>query len=523
VVGSLSNYAGFTTYGGNNRRDAFITKINAAGSALVYSGFLGGGRHDVGHGIAVDTAGNAYVTGYTDDDTTDFPAVGALSNFAGFTTHNGGTDAFIAQVNAAGNALVYSGFLGGTGYDEGLAIAVDGAGNVYVTGETVHAADGFPVQGTSAIPGFTDYYGGSDAFVAKIAPVFASADITPSLDFGPQLFNTTSAARIATVTNTGANPVSILAIAHGGADPGDFGFPAAGSTCIAGSTVLLAGESCLIMASFTPLAGRERWGSLDVATTAGFLNATLYGTGVVNGPIATLDPPALEFGLVEVGATGGPLTTTLTNTGNAALAISAIAAAAPFSLTHGCPGSLNPGESCAIDVSFAPAATGLVFGNVSIGTDALDSPHSVMLSGIGIPAPAQPPEPPPPSDPIVIVAINNVVGGGMLTNPVTVKYSIAGCTDKEMFLVVNAPAMGIPWSYLNSSLQWVPLPSNLAQVQPFSSSGPYDGTHTLFSGNLPPGSYEIYLGCDNTKNGHLDINLSQQIDGVYGYGFGTVN
>jgi len=252
VVGSLSNYAGFTTYGGNNRRDAFITKINAAGSALVYSGFLGGGRHDVGHGIAVDTAGNAYVTGYTDDDTTDFPAVGALSNFAGFTTHNGGTDAFIAQVNAAGNALVYSGFLGGTGYDEGLAIAVDGAGNVYVTGETVHAADGFPVQGTSAIPGFTDYYGGSDAFVAKIAPVFASADITPSLDFGPQLFNTTSAARIATVTNTGANPVSILAIAHGGADPGDFGFPAAGSTCIAGSTVLLAGESCQLHAPCRP-------------------------------------------------------------------------------------------------------------------------------------------------------------------------------------------------------------------------------------------------------------------------------
>src|SRR5262245_44724759 len=115
-----------TTSGGSG--DAFVTKLNATGSALVYSTYLGGGGGDEGVGIAVDAAGNAYGTGFT--DSTNFPTTaGAVQ-----TTLGGGADAFMTKLDPTGSTLVYSTYLGGSGSDLGLAIVVDGVGNVYVTG-----------------------------------------------------------------------------------------------------------------------------------------------------------------------------------------------------------------------------------------------------------------------------------------------------------------------------------------------------------------------------------------------------
>ncbi|MGI8597610.1 MAG: SBBP repeat-containing protein, partial [Chitinophagaceae bacterium] len=95
---------------------------------LVYSTYLGGNGSDSSYAIAVDTAGNAYVTGRT--SSTNFPLANAIQN-----TFGGIGDAFITKINAAGNQLVYSTYLGGNNYDYGNAIAVDTAGNAYVTGE----------------------------------------------------------------------------------------------------------------------------------------------------------------------------------------------------------------------------------------------------------------------------------------------------------------------------------------------------------------------------------------------------
>src|SRR5208337_2585432 len=89
---------------------AFVTKLNAAGSALVYSTYLGGGRGDYGNSIAVDSSGNAYVTGST--SSTDFPAVNPLQ-----ATTRGPYNTFVAKLNAAGSALVYSTYLGGSAND----------------------------------------------------------------------------------------------------------------------------------------------------------------------------------------------------------------------------------------------------------------------------------------------------------------------------------------------------------------------------------------------------------------------
>jgi len=139
-----------------NFGDAFVTKINAAGNALVYSTFVGGSSYDQGHGIAVDGSGNAYVTGET--YSTDFPIQNPIQGVAG-----GSSDAFVIKINTAGNALVYSTYLGGANSDNGLGIAVDSSGNAYVSGFTT--STNYPTQN----PLQAAYGGGSgDAFVTKI-------------------------------------------------------------------------------------------------------------------------------------------------------------------------------------------------------------------------------------------------------------------------------------------------------------------------------------------------------------------
>src|SRR5438309_281207 len=150
-----------TTYGGNS--DAFVTKLNPTGSALIYSTYLGGSGDDIGFGIAVDSAGNAFVAGIT--DSANFPTTpGAFQ-----TTYGGGSingDGFVAKLNPTGSALIYSTYLGGSGDDLGFGIAVDSAGNAYVTGLTDSA--NFPTT-----PGaFQTTYGGgnADAFVTKLNP-----------------------------------------------------------------------------------------------------------------------------------------------------------------------------------------------------------------------------------------------------------------------------------------------------------------------------------------------------------------
>jgi hypothetical protein len=117
-----------TTNGGG--RDVFVTKLNATGTALVYSTYIGGSGDDWGYAIAVDGSGYAYVTGETNSTNYDVTP-GAFQ-----TTNGGGWDVFATKLNATGTALVYSTYIGGSGDDEGDGIAVDGSGNAYVTGET---------------------------------------------------------------------------------------------------------------------------------------------------------------------------------------------------------------------------------------------------------------------------------------------------------------------------------------------------------------------------------------------------
>ena len=135
----------------------FVTKLNATGSALTYSTFLGGQGFDSGSGLAVDSAGNAYVAGSA--SSTDFPTTPGA-----FDTLPDGGSAFISKLNPAGSALVYSTVLDGTSSDGANAIVLDSAGNAWVTGIT-NSAD-LPVTTDAHDSSFN---GVADAFVAELS------------------------------------------------------------------------------------------------------------------------------------------------------------------------------------------------------------------------------------------------------------------------------------------------------------------------------------------------------------------
>jgi len=138
----------------NGAVDAFVTELSADGSALNYSIYLGGSGLDVGNGIVVDSAGNAYVTGETGSP--DFPVTNGYQ-----TAKGGSSDAFVTEIAPGGTVVVYSSFFGGAALDRGTGIALDPTGHVLITGET--SSDDFPQLNAFQ----TARAGGKDAFLAQ--------------------------------------------------------------------------------------------------------------------------------------------------------------------------------------------------------------------------------------------------------------------------------------------------------------------------------------------------------------------
>ncbi len=189
VAGTTSSID-FPTYRGydstpNGSNDVFVAKLNASGTALIYSTYVGGGGDDwvgddyadlaqniagIHGGLAVDTNGNAYVTGWT--LSLNFPMRNAYQ-----TVNGGGADAFLFKLGPAGTNLLYSTYLGGPGDDKGHAVAADNSGNAYVCGET-YSGRNFPTKNPfqSKAGGYPQTDGAyADAIVAKFNTTLSGA------------------------------------------------------------------------------------------------------------------------------------------------------------------------------------------------------------------------------------------------------------------------------------------------------------------------------------------------------------
>lgn len=420
-----SSVSGYTT----TCPDAFVAKLNSAGTALVYATYLGGSSYDGAGSIGVDSAGSAYVTGIT--DSTNFPTTAnAYQN-----TNNGGScgpstathpcaQGFVSKLSPTGQALTYSTYFGGNGDTMGTGITVDGSGNAYVAGFT--NSTNLPTTGQSYAVGTcgstTNSFNCPDAFVAKFNSVGSAlsyltylggtsydfaTDIrldgagdayvvggTDSLDFpvsssavqlnfGGGSCNTT----VNTVTYNFDCPNAFLTVLNttGSALYSTFLGGAGGGVAL-GVAVDTSGNAYLsgttISADF-PVANAEQ---SQLAGNSDAFVAKISGLST-SAAAVTLAPSTLNFGSVMVGSASTSQTLTLSNSGGSTVSITSISFtgtnSGDFTQSNTCGSSLAASSNCTISVTFTPGASGPRSGTLSIADSASNSPQTASLSGQG--------------------------------------------------------------------------------------------------------------------------------------------
>lgn len=380
-------------YNGN----AFVTKFDPTGSAPLFSTYLGGSGNqnggDAGEGIAVDSAGNIYVTGLT--SSSNFPVsnpiqssfVSQSCDYYGYGPYTCGNTAFVTEFNAASSGLIFSTYVGAVSgnFEDGRGIALDAAGNVYVAGFT-------PSTNLLVTPGAFQLAGNTngDAFIAKISPTNAAGFSLSSfsLTFPDEGVGGTSQPLGITVANTGSATLSINTIVASG----DFAV-AANNSCGSG---LAGGTSCTINVTFNPAAAGTRSGTITFTDSAASSPQTvkLSGKGI-SGLSATLTPSTLNFNSQTLGTTSPPQAVSLNNTGSATLTISGVSISGPnasdffvANTSNNCAGgSLLVGASCTVGVAFSPQAVGNLSATLEIFDNSAQSPRTVALTGIGLAPP----------------------------------------------------------------------------------------------------------------------------------------
>ena len=414
--------------------DAFVAELATNGGALLHSTYLGGSADDHGAGIAVDSDGNIYVTGFT--YSTDFPVTaGAYQTsltsgqsaafvtkiapgfssltFSTYVRGNGlnygkniavdtgnvfvagqtfsptfpllnpiqsacapsncyyGTG-FITELNAAGAGLIFSTYLGGSHGDDIANIALDPSANIQVTGQAT--STDFPTANAFQAT-FAGSYG--DAFVAKIS-LDPAASLSPTnLTFGSQSVGTNSAPQPVTLSSNGTAPLHITGILTSG----DF---TETDNCGKG---VAAGSTCTVNVTFNPTASGTRTGALTINDNAVGSPQTVSLTGTGASTTVGLSPSSLSFGNQLLGATSAPQNFTLTNTSGSPLSITGIVISGlnpgDFAQTNDCGTTVAVGASCTFSVTFTPTAIGNRSAAISITDNATGSPQQVSLAGTG--------------------------------------------------------------------------------------------------------------------------------------------
>jgi len=370
-VAGLTSSPGFASlrpYGGNG--DAFIAKFNpllSGPASLLYFTYLGGSLADSAGGIAIDSDGNAYVTGST--VSSDFPIVGAVFQ----PVYGGGNaDAFVTKLDPTGANILFSSFLGGSNTESGNGIGVDSIGSAYVTGQTCSLD--FPLTN----PEQAGSGGNCDAFISKVS-VLNGIILNPTgLVFQSLNVGATSLPQTVTLT-TGDSAVTINSIGIGGVNPGDF----VQTTTCGGS--VLSGAQCTFKVTFSPTAVGLRRGTLVIADTENGIPVTHVVALTGSTSTVQLSASSLNFGSQSIGVATAPQTITVTNVGSSALTVSAIVASSDFGQTNNCTKApLQPGTNCVVNVTYTATTSGASLGALTITDNVPGSPQVVLLNGTGL-------------------------------------------------------------------------------------------------------------------------------------------
>jgi hypothetical protein len=381
--------------GGSYISNAFVTKLNATGAALVYSTYLGGTgttinhiEGDFGTGIAVDGSGDAYVIGYT--ASTNFPVTAGAFQTVNNAAAIHSTNAFLTKLNSAGSALLYSTYLGGSGQgsagDAGTGIAVDILGNAYVTGQS--SSTNFPVTvGAFQTTNESSIIGQSPitAFVAKLN--LGTSTISPTVTVTPSSSSITTAQSL-TVT---------VAVSGEADDP----TPTGAVTLISGSytsaAVILSSGSVTISIPAGSLAtGAD---TLTATYTPDSSSSSTYNTAAGTSSAVTV---AVPIGTATATVTVTPSATTITNQESESVTIAVAGGsgvATPTGTVTLSSGSYSAQQTLASGAASFTIAAGILgsgantltaaySGDATYASDTGTSAVTVSQVGIAAPAPS---------------------------------------------------------------------------------------------------------------------------------------
>jgi len=397
--------------GGSVATNVFVTKLNPTLSALAYSTYLGQTSVvNVGasqHSLAVDSSGNAYLTGSA---TPGFPTTSGVLQ-ASCPNFSCG---FMAKLNAGGSALLYSTYLPPTGLapgsftSEGDTVVVDSSNNAYVGGVTaagfpeIHAVQScsstgaflaeFDTSGTlkfSTCLGSASTNGVVDLAVDSSGNLYAAGNSDTSLPLkNPIQSNlTVPFGPFVAAISANANPPALLFSSFiGGAQPAEVdiisavGVDSDGNIYAAGSTGTgyQTPSPFPVFNAFQPI---PAIGTICIRCSS--TNAFLMKISPTDAPAAALTPALLSFPAQQVGTPSASQPVTVVDLGSASLTVSNASATGDFSLQNNC-GTVSPaGGTCAIQVTLTPPATGTRTGTLTITDNSAGSPRSVELTGQG--------------------------------------------------------------------------------------------------------------------------------------------
>jgi hypothetical protein len=364
---------------------AFLTELNADGSALAYSTVIGDATYRI-NGLALDPEGDLWLAAQTGGS--QFPLVDPIQTT--FPVASGFQDpaSAVSEFDPTGQTLKFSTFLGGSANGYASSVAVDPGGKVHVSGAALYGMYTTPGVYAGSVPepgaGYTE---STYAYVALIDPSTSGATLClggsagAGLSFG-YLLPQTTASQTVQATNCGAAPLNFTSVV---ANNPAFTIPPGSNSC-AGS--LAVGSSCSVTVQFAPTAAQAYSGQLVFTSNASMTTTSIPLNGNGGEPAAGFGPAGvtqrLVFSSLLVGQTGPAGIILLYNNGTVPLTVylSQIAVTSGFVLAPGgnCPSSLLPQQYCSIAIQFAPTVAGEISGTLSVSSN--DPVHPTITTSL---------------------------------------------------------------------------------------------------------------------------------------------